>query len=563
MSDRTLDRYDEIEKEIEKMQSASAATREESFHNLYNISKDLGSENTVQYLIPFLKTILDTNEEAKRPILEQIDKIVRNLVEDTEAVLPIYKEVFLTRDNGVRKEGASLLVGEVMYLGKRKNTMEGSVQHLEGFIQALGESRFIMHRLSSVFLVQEFVAAGGESAGDSRLGKLFAKLLDDPSSVVRKCAVSSTAILSHFYGEAELRGLTEKALGDPEDSVRRHFVAPLSLLPHTEENGEFLIKVFKETTEDESWQIRKVSVGTLDRVAAYVYTIKQEEGPAVLEQIEVLLGDREEEVRKAMVRQTESIVRTVPSTKEKILYFLDKASKDKSSQVRQLIPNVLSQISDLLTKENMHAYVLLIIRRLLTDEDRETKMETISRLRGLYAKLGSEAIAEMLTPVITDLDSTNWRTRMTVLKSVASLSTQIEKEYFKVHLKSAFFKMFVDPVWVIRKEAAKILSELAQSFGPEWVLAEALPSLEYLKQAPTYMHRISFAEAAGQVLQNEWPADITQALEKSLADLSKDTIPQVRSAVGKALKRSTCPGKEEVLSVLQADKHPEVRRSAL
>lgn len=558
----TVESYDEIKKEVEKMQSANPRVREESLENLYEISREIGSAITVNYMFPFIKTILDTNEQAKRPVLHQLDKIIRDLIKDAIVAFPIYKEIFLTRNDDVRKEAANVLVCEVFHLGESSESFESNLLQLESFICAVGESRFIMHRLSAVCLVREFLVNNKGKAKIQKIDKLFARLLSDCASVVRKRAVSSQRILSCLYTPKELMELAEKTLHDPEDSVRCYFTLPLSLLSDSDSSPSFFSKLFKLASKDLSWQVRSSAVRILKEVVKYVYSEAPEEGPSVINCIELLVEDKEEIVRKKVMEQMPGILRQIPQTREKILRFIDKSSRDRSNTVRQVVPHVLSEVAESLSKEDVQLYALPIIQRLLIDGDRETKMETISKLKSLYTKLGSAAIADALTPVISDLESSNWRTRLAVLKSIASLSTQIEKEYFKIHLKDSFFKMFIDSVWMVRKEAACIISEISLAFGPEWVLTEALPSLEFLKDSQNYMHRIAYATAAGEMLRDAWPAPVSAQLRENIGLLSKDSVPQVRLSVAKAVQKSSLEDKEQILELLQGDPHPEVRRVA-
>ncbi|KAH9387152.1 serine/threonine-protein phosphatase 2A regulatory subunit A [Nematocida major] len=574
--------YDEIEREIEKMQSPNPKLREESIDSLYKISKEIGQIYTVQYLLPFIQKILDTNEEAKVHILHQIEKVSREVLQEIKPVYPLYKEIFLTRDDTLREKAAESLVGSVVHISDRKIDYE--LYGLEEFICRLGESRFVMHRISAISLLRKCLDEIPQHVQLGRLKGLFAGLQKDPLSIVRRKSIACGEILLYFYTEGEIREIIEGVLQDEDDIVRSYFVSPLFLLDKTKENLVFNLKIFKKASGDSSWKVRSSSTKIIKDVILYVYAqgresdsgllqesqfkrgsedegaleTSQESGVSVLECIDRLVEDKEDEVRRSIVERTPEILKEAPHTKNKILYIIDKASCDRSPGVREIVPNILSVISEIITKEDVALFISPIIKRLLVDEDQKTKMETIGKLKTLYSKLGTDAVTDALTPVINDLSSANWRTRIAVLKSISSLSRQMSKKYFYEYLNEPFFKVFIDPIWLVRKEAAAILAEISINFGAPWVCADMMQSLEFLKSSRHYAHRISYVTALGKILQTLWPRRVQKLLGKNLLEMADDPIPQVRLTVAKAARAGILEEKHRILKHLQDDAHPEV-----
>ncbi|KAI5167229.1 serine/threonine-protein phosphatase 2A regulatory subunit A [Nematocida sp. AWRm78] len=593
--------YDEIEKEIEKMQSSNAKIREESINSLYRISKEIGEGYTVQYLIPFVKTILDTNEESKAPVITQLEKISKEVLLEVKPLYCLYKEIFLTRDNKIREIATNSLISNVL-LG-RESELNQEIYEAQEFICRLGESKFVMHRISAISLLSRFLLDIPRSSEPKKLKGLFEALLKDALPIIRRKCLSSSEIMLYLYSEPEIKQIVEATLQDADDTVRSFFIHPLLLLDKTEPNSHFSKEVFKIASVDNSWKVRSSSTQIIKDVIVYVddpdmtrryvstpsrstntqsqedhkisgfselndrHTptteepigqISEDKQNTLLDYIDRLVDDREDEVRKSIIQRTPEILLEAPKTKNKILYIIDRASCDKSPDVREIVPNILSIISEIVTKEDMELFVSPIIRRLLSDEDHNTKIETISKLKTLYKKLGAAAITDALAPVINDLKSSNWRTRTAVLKSISSLSRQMDQQYFYEYLKEPFFKMFVDSIWLVRKEAASILSEIAINFGAPWVCGEMLEALEFLKESTHYAHRISYATALGKVLQTLWPRKVQKLLAKNLVDLTTDAIPQVRLTVAKMIRLGILEEKENILKELQNDSHPEV-----
>ncbi|KAI5147862.1 uncharacterized protein NESG_00766 [Nematocida ausubeli] len=596
--------YDEIEKEIEKMQSSNAKLREESINSLYKISKEIGSIYTVQYLIPFVKTILDTNEESKVPIVRQLERIAKEILQEIKPLYTLYKEIFLTRDDRIRELATNSLIEGVL-LG-REGRVDHEIYGIEEFICRLGGSKFVMHRISAISLLRKFLVEVPSNIHLRKLKDLFKALQVDPLPIVRRKCFSSGEIILYFCTEPEIKQIVDVALLDTDDTVRSFFIYPLLLLDKTQENSQFTMNAFKIASTDNSWKVRSSSTQIIKDVilhmnevhADYSQTVRhippaypqrhrisgfseltdqhrpseesapdseqllQDKNAAVLKCIDRLVDDREDEVRKSIIKRTPEILKEAPQTKNKILYIIDRASCDRSPDVREIVPGILSAVSEIITKEDMELFVSPIIKRLLADEDQNTKIETISKLKTLYKKLGAGAITDALSPVINDLKSADWRTRTAVLKSISSLSRQMDKQYFYEYLKEPFFRMFVDPIWLVRKEAATILAEISISFGASWVCNEMLASLEFLKGSTHYAHRIAYATALGRVLQTLWPRRVQKLLARNLADLAVDAIPQVRLTVAKMVSQGILEEKESILKDLQNDSHREVANAS-
>ncbi|KAI5180533.1 serine/threonine-protein phosphatase 2A regulatory subunit A [Nematocida sp. AWRm80] len=551
--------YDEIEREIEGMHSADPKERERSLDKLYTIAQQIGNTYTLQYMLPFIKGILDTNEDAKRPVIAQMDKIVIDVVKEIRPVFPIYKELLLTRDDAIRKDAAEGIVTTTVRVGRMKNLLEHVLFELEEFICAIGDSRFIMHRISAISLIKKFITEIQPEVPVSRIRTLFKKLLGDQSSLVRKRALSETDILAAFYSNEELVELIEHTLQDPEDSVRGFFVYALGIIPRTDTNMPLFFKAFNQAAKDSSWRVRNGVCRSMVTAVSYMHLMRPEEKNAIIQLMKALVTDKEETVRSTIIKQMPNILQESSELLEGVIASVNQGSQDTSPEVRQIVPEALSQIAAIISEEEIEQYILPIVHRLLRDQDRKTKMETISKLKTLYNKLGTVAITDALAQVANDLESTNWRTRTAVLKSISCLSQQIDKGCFEEHLRTPFFKMFTDQIWAVRKEAAQILGEISVVFGMDWVNTTALPSLIYLKTSKHYAHRISFVTALGALLQTLWPKEIQAEIHSHLLDLAHDPIPQVRLTVAKITKyTSHLENPQEILSVLEKDMHPDV-----
>ncbi|KAI5187274.1 serine/threonine-protein phosphatase 2A regulatory subunit A [Nematocida homosporus] len=560
MSESSTVRYDEIEKEIERMQSANSKTREESLEKLFTIATEIGKLSTIQYLLPFIKTILDTNEAAKRPIIRQVEQIAKELVLDLKPVILIFKELFLTRDEEIRREAAESLVSIGLVLGEKKELM-AELEQVEELVLELGQSKFIMHRLSALALIKKVVNEAQCASYFKRIRSLVKQLLVDTYPIVQKRVLSLPDVLSGYCTADDLLELSERLLDENEDSVRSCFDCPAGLLPWSTAYAEFFIRIFKKGAVDVSWEVRNRATSLIKVALGYAYETNSGVVSDLLEILDNLMTDKEELVRVSTIKAIPGVFFEVPRTKETVLSLVERASRDSSARVKQMVPMTLAGLADALDRSEIEERILPIVRRLLGDEDTETKMETIARLRLLYAKLGPSAIASALTPVISDLGSASWRTRTAVLRSIASLSRQIEHSYFEVHLKSAFFQMFTDPVWEVRREAARILAEISLAFGTAWVLGEAFPALDFLRTSSNYAQRISYVWALGEVLRTLWPRTVQQAAASLLQECARDPVAQVRLAVVHALQASVLEQRPDILQTLLNDPHPEIVRA--
>ncbi|KAI5172863.1 serine/threonine-protein phosphatase 2A regulatory subunit A [Nematocida sp. LUAm3] len=549
--------YEDIEQEVERMQSSNTKIRDSSLENLYRISQKIGSIYTVQYMMPFIKSILDTNEEAKRPLILPMQKIVEELLEDIAPVLPIYKEIFLTRDNKIREEAADSLFSSIKEMAK-KTTKKNPLLQIEEFIIELGKSHFSMHRLSSISLIRR-LCEKNRAHDSTRTKELFSSLLGDAYAIVRKRAFSSTHVLSSIYSEEEVKKLTEKSIEDEEDTVREQFIHPLSLLQKSEETASFYMKIFYMASKDLSWKVRSASAMILTKVLENVFSTNAD-GKEVLQCIDILCMDKEVSVRKKIIEVLPKLFNEIPQMKNNILEIIEKAVADPSATIRKQLPSCLGQISEDLSPEEVEKTILPLIRKLLLDVKYEVKMETITNLQMFYSKLGSASVAATLNPIISDLESPNWRTRSAVIRSISSFATQMGEEYFNEYLNSSFFQLFIDQVWIIRKEAATVLADISVGFKEPWVEEKAIPSLKYLKESSSYAHRISYVTAINSLAQKEFSSGMQDLLMQELQELSKDPVDQVRYVVAKGISTSSLKSHPIAKSILKEDSFKEVQR---
>jgi len=398
--------------------------------------------------------------------------------------------------------------------------------------------------------------------------EMMRMMMEDVSSTVRKRAVASEDVLRAYYTVEMVESITKKALEDAEDTVRCQFIYPLRVvIEKKEDSTAFVDKVFRTAIEDISWQVRMVATKIAKTVIEQTY--KKEECSTeskeaiVVQGIGRLVEDKEKLVRHSIVQEMPGIVQSVPETKEKIVGYVQKAAKDASSQIRRTMPEVIAQVSKVLTKEEVQEHMWSVMQQLLADEDKETKMETIAKMCAFYTKLGPDAIAGVLAPIIADLNNTSWRARLAVLRSIAAFSTQIDAAYFETHLEAPFYRMLVDRVWAVRKEAAEMLADICSVFGPAWTAERAVQALKALKCSTHYMHRISYVHAAVCVLERKCAGDAEKTLVKGLEELSDDTIVQVRMSVAYTLNKSVWEGKDAIVAKLRTDKAAEVVRACL
>lgn len=624
--------YEDIEQEIERMQSDNPRIREEGFGSIFRISKEIGSACTTEYMIPFVRRILDANEEARKPIIKQIDKIGKELLRSIDALIPIYKEILLTRDERTRKDASRALVSSVMHHAQYGNKEEGkkdkgkkeeAEEKIEEVTLLLATSRFIMHRVSAVAVIEEYIREkeiactaahstqdegtsdkstdNGHSDMDAsdnghssdtegmpqpkrqkspkmppsftsrapgisspRIKQLFMMLISDQSSLVRKNALTALSALNGLCTEQELFDIVSQTLSDPEDVVRCQFVYPFSAIENHSGTAEKKIVVFKQAAKNTSWLVRCSVSAVISSVIVLSYVYDPTVLGSTMACVEALARDQEVLVRKSTAQSIPQIFSAVSSTKPQIFQLVSLAARDASEVVRQCVAEILAQVSASLSISDVETCVFPVIRGLLSDKDSTTKTKTILALKVLYSKLGPAAVSEALTPIVQDLRSPSWRTRAVVLQSIASLSRQVEGEYFRSNLRQPFFRAFQDPIWEVRKEAANTLGSIAAAFGPDWVLNEALADLSGLKSNSKYTFRISYIWGLRSLLDLalDWPGALSVRIISEFLELASDSVAQVRLAVLRAIQGLGRAEKEVagIRKALEGDESPEVRR---
>jgi HEAT repeat protein len=544
--------YKEIEQEVTKMQSSNAQTREEGIQKVRSISEAIGKAATLHYMLPFLRMLLDTNERIKGSMIGEIDGIVRHVLGTLGPALPIYKEILLSRDEEVRERAVESLVGEHVDLqreGRGPGEKSFEAAELVVFLRELAASRFVMHRISAIVLVKELLEKASEmheqEAGMrercmEQVRGIYGGLRKDASPFVRRRAVVPF-ILRELYTREELEAFTEDLISDKEDCVRALF--PVLIEASETDSPRVLSSVLTATAGDQSWAVRLNSVKILVRAFRTLYAGGGDrEKERACKGLEALVGDKEHEVRRSAVSVIHEIAETVPEIRSRLFSILKKASRDESSNVRESVGGSLSLLAARCGKEEVEMCIFPVMKMLLCDRDRATKMSVIRSLGVIYEKLGPDAITDALSPIISDLSSTNWRIRCAVLKSISALGRKMGREYFSANLAEHFFKVFSDQVSSVREEGALLLRELAREFGPVWFAEVVLPSLEPLRGSRRYLHRISYLNAISvlSLFLDASEGEESDRLYRQTVPLIEgfvdDRIDEVRMALARNLK---------------------------
>ncbi|MES1920831.1 protein phosphatase 2, regulatory subunit A [Bonamia ostreae] len=220
-----------------------------------------------------------------------------------------------------------------------------------------------------------------------------------------------------------------------------------------------------------------------------------------------LLEDEEEQVSISAIKQIVDLFSITGDDffefKENIYNRLKLAAENQQFSVMN---NVISeQLGDLVKVETKFSQEILDLIKIYLNSDQEILVVNIlSKSNLLLNKMGYQNfVAHFNEPLLKISDSSNWRFRLSALKTISLLSeklvfgnknlkittkkTETEFEQFIKTLE----KLLEDETQKIREESCLMSWKLLKKFGFEWSSKNVLPFIRDLSDVQRYLHRMT------------------------------------------------------------------------
>jgi len=311
-----------------------------------------------------------------------------------------------------------------------------------------------------------------------------------------------------------------------------------------------LLPLIVATIDDRSWRVRWTAAAKFADVITSYNAI-----PNVMDSLipayEKLLQDPEAEVRTAatfnLAKVANGCLARVPlppaggrpptesemmnyqgpriTAAERLVKRVTSLTEDDSEHVRAALAMVATELAPILGRDSTINHLVPPVLLLLRDAASEVRLNLISSLEALNEVIGVDLLSQSLLPAILDLaQDGKWRIRLAIIQHIPLLARQLGIDFFTEKLASICVGWLGDDISTIRGAAAQVLKDLTALFGSDWACEYLLPSIEEMRQHPSYLRRLTAVQACARMaVEMEPEIAITEVLPTVL-DMATDTV---------------------------------------
>ncbi|KAF0698479.1 Aste57867_10902 [Aphanomyces stellatus] len=552
----------------EEMRTDETETRIRSMRRLRTVAQALGPERTRSELLPFLSESTDDEDEVLVAMAEELGNFV-DLVGGPSAasILLTPLEVLATVEETVVRDKAVASINKVL------DVVTDAAELALPLIKRLTEGDWFTSRVSACWIFP-VAYSKVDPANKKELRDLFTTLCGDDTPMVRRAAALNIgkfgAKIERDIFVSNILPLFKTLTGDDQDSVRLLAIencAVIAKLLNEEENTQHVHPVVRSSCEDRSWRVRF-------SIAKDFFPLAQAMGPNIAEgellhHFVQLLQDAEAEVRAAAAKNISGFAGLIKQSAfmGEIFPQIQPLSQDVAPNVRTAVSIVTMEIAPKLGEEVTKTSLIPILLQFLRDDVVDARLNVLKRMDAISPWMSS--YESTLLPAITDLSKDlQWRVREAVVLALPSLVSTLGSAYFQQHLLEMFLNAFQDMVSEVRLSTTKILRDILDVVGSEYILESILPKLSKIYDSSiTYQERVNVFHAIGQLASEKASVELLSEMTSLSVKGAADKIPNVRFTVSNTLEvLGKCTANAGVLgqirtclTTLQADSDPDVK----
>ncbi|DAZ97933.1 TPA: hypothetical protein N0F65_006358 [Lagenidium giganteum] len=514
-------------------------TRIKSIRRLKVVAQALGPERARSELVPFLQEATEDEDEVLAALAEELGGLV-DLVGGAQhaSVLVEPLEVLAGVEETVVRDRA------VESLQKIVDVMPNTGDVMTPMIKRLAEGDWFTSRVSACSLIPPVYGRATDANQKKELRDLFQLMCNDDTPMVRRAAATN---IGKFAGKLEKEHISTlvlplfKALtSDDQDSVRLLAIensAPIGELLSQEENTQNILPVIRSSVEDRSWRVRF-------SVAKEFFALSKAMGSQITESellacFTNLLQDAEAEVRAASAKNIAGYITIVKNElfTSEILPLLSSLTHDTAPNVRTAVSIACMELAPKLGEAAAKTHLSPLLTLFLRDEVVDVRLNILKRLDCLSQWMSS--FEGILLPAIADLArDLQWRVREAVILSIPSLAGSLGSQYFQEHLLEIYVSAFTDMVGEVRLSATKILPQLLDNVGSDYIVQNILPRIATIFERSTiYQERVNVLHAFKQMAGEKASAELLSSMITLSMRGAKDKIPNVRFVASLTLEK--------------------------
>lgn len=534
----------------EELKSEEVETRIKSIRRLRMIAQALGAERTRAELVPAVQEVIEDEDEVLAALAEEMGNLIEQvggashaavLVETLEALAGVEETV--VRDRAVES------------LQKVVEVMPSVGEIMTPLIKRLAEGDWFTSRVSACSLFAPVYGKTTDATNKKELRDLFQTMCNDDTPMVRRAAAMNIGKLAAQLEKEHVISLIVplfKALtSDDQDSVRLLAIessASVSELLSADDNSQHILPIVRSSVEDRSWRVRySVSKDFLSLSRAMGAQITESD---LLGCFSNLLQDAEAEVRAVTAKHIAGYVNIVrkEAFQSEIIPLIQPLAQDSAPNVRSAVSISCMELAPNLGENDSKALLTPLLTLFLRDEVVDVRLNVLKRMDCLAQWMSS--FEGTILPAIADLaKDLQWRVREAVVLSIPSLAGSLGNQYFQEHLLEIYVGAFTDMVSEVRLSATKVLPQLLQSVGSDYILQSVLPRMvEIFKKSIIYQERVNVLHAMRQLASEHASSELLGAMIDMAVDATKDKIPNVRFVSSIALEKLSAYAESSIIA---------------
>lgn len=540
---------------MDELKNDEVGSRVQLMKRLDTILLALGPERTRTELLPYLKDVVqDDEDEVITVIAEELSKFIPYVggPQYGTYLIPVLESITQNEEPVVRDRAIDTLnhISESF-------TDDQINQEFLPLIEKLSEHKWFSHRVASTGLF-ESVILRVDSDLRKKLLTLYLKLVDDETPMVRRASAKHLPkiidlLAEKFSKEGKLEevnyesisSMFQSLLNDNQDSVKFLSVDVLiSILKFFKMNSDNshdreLFNSVLLLIHDESWRVRYMVADRFEQLVSN-FNNPSEDIIKLVPEICSLMKDNEGEVRKAISKQLPGFSKLIQNPDvliNEIIPCVESLSIDENEIVRSALASEITGLAPILGKDLTIKYLLPTFLNMLKDEFPEVRLNIISNLQVVNEVIGIQSLSKSLLPAITELaQDKQWRVRLLIIEQIPLLSEQLGVSFFDEELGELCMSWLWDPVYSIRNAAVDNLEKLSVIFGSQWSKLELIDRILSDKvDLSNFIVRITSVFALGKLSNVVDEKLVLNDVLPFILKLSKDQVPNIRFNVAKTL----------------------------
>ncbi|KAI9917812.1 hypothetical protein PsorP6_013078 [Peronosclerospora sorghi] len=507
----------------EELKSDEVENRIKAMRRLRTAAQALGPERTRSDLIPFLRQATEDEDEVLVALAEELGGFVdlvggaeyaSTLVEPLEVLAGVEETVVRYRAVDSLQKVVAVVpnVGDVMV----------------PLVKRLAEGDLFTSRVSVCSLFATIYGKLSDPGRKKELRDSFQMMCNDDTPMVRRAAASNLGKFAGTMEKDQIAGmiLPLVRLLDIENS------AAIAELLSPEDNALHVLPILRSSVEDRSWRVRF-------SITKDFYPLSRAAGQPITDCFSNLLQDAEAEVRAAAAKNLSGYVLIIKSElfSRELLLLLSALSQDTSPNVRTAVSiacmELVPKLGEVASKSILSPLLLLFLR----DEVVHVRLNILKRMESLAQWMDS--FESVLLPAVADLArDLQWRLRAAVVLSIPALAGSLGAQYFQEHLLEIYVSAFTDMVGEVRLSATKILPQLLEALGSDYILQNVMPRLNQIfEKSIIYQERPNALHALKQMAVEKVSSDLLSLVTALAIRGAHDKIPNVRFVASMTLEQ--------------------------